>query len=118
MINDLNRVVLMGHLGADASKDDNPNAPVTFSLATTSRWKDKAGDRQSRTEWTNVVVFNNLAKYAATLKKGDRVYLEGELRSSKYPKTVGKETITITRYEVFALQIDRVAAKGEDAEEE
>src|SRR5258708_225481 len=105
MINDLNRVVLMGHLGADATKDKNPNAPVTFTLATTSRWTDKAGDRQSRTEWHNIVVFNNLSKYAATLKKGDRVYLEGELRSNRYDKTVGDETLKLTRYEVFAVQI-------------
>jgi single-strand DNA-binding protein len=112
MINDLNRVVLMGHLGADA-KQQSTNHPVTFSIATASRWTDNAGDRQSRTEWHNVVVFNKLTKYAATLKKGDRVYLEGELRSSKYEKTVGKETLKLTSIEIFAVQIDRVAAKAD-----
>lgn len=116
MINDLNRIVLMGHLGADATQR-NPKAPVTFSIATTSRWID-AGDRQSRTDWHNIVVFNNLSKYAAKLKKGDRVYLEGELRSNTYDKTVGNETIKITRYEVFALQLDRVAAKSEAEDSE
>ena len=110
MINDLNRVVLMGHLGADA-KQQSPKHPVTFSIATTSKWTDNAGDRQNRTEWHHVVVFNNLVKYAVTLKKGDRVYLEGELRSNRYEKTVGTETLKLTSVEVFAAQIDRVTAK-------
>jgi single-strand DNA-binding protein len=115
MINDLNRVTLMGHLGADATQK-SPTAPVTFSLATTSRWNDNSGDRQSRTEWHNIVVFNNLGKYAVKLKKGDRVYVEGELRTSKYEKTIGDEILKLTSYEVFAGQIDRVAAKADDSE--
>ncbi len=112
MINDLNRIQLMGRLGADAEQK-SPRHPVTFNIATSSRWTDEGGDRHSRTEWTPIVVFNNLAKYAAELKKGDRVYLEGELRSSKYDKTVGSDTLKLTSYEVFAVQIERVAAKAE-----
>ena len=108
MISDLNRIVLLGHLGADAMQKSS-TAPVTFNLATTSRWTDNAGERQSRTEWHTIVVFNNLGKYAARLKKGDRVYVEGELRTNKYEKTVGGETLKLTSYEVFAAQIDRVA---------
>lgn len=108
MISDLNRIVLLGHLGADATQKIS-TAPVTFNLATTSRWTDNAGERQSRTEWHTIVVFNNLGKYAARLKKGDRAYVEGELRTNKYEKTVGGETLKLTSYEVFATQIDRVA---------
>ena len=108
MISDLNRIVLLGHLGADATQKSS-TAPITFNLATTSRWTDNAGDRQSRTEWHTIVVFNNLGKYAARLKKGDRVYVEGELRTNKYEKTVAGETLKLTSYEVFAAQIDRVA---------
>jgi single-strand DNA-binding protein len=116
MINDLNRIQLMGRLGADAEQK-SPKHPVTFSIATSSRWTDEAGDRHSRTDWTPIVVFNNLAKYAAKLKKGDRVYVEGELRSSKYDKTVGSETLKLTSYEVFAVQIERVATKSDDGED-
>ncbi len=115
MINDLNRVVLMGHLVADATQK-SPKAPVTFSLATTSRWTDDTGDKVTRTEWHNVVVFNNLGKYAALLKKGDRVYLEGELRHTSYEKNFGDEVVTLHKWEVYAAQIDRVAAKANDTE--
>ena len=108
MISDLNRIVLLGHLGADATQKSS-TAPITFNLATTSRWTDNAGDRQSRTEWHTIVVFNNLGKYAARLKKGDRVYVEGELRTNKYEKTVAGETLKLTSYQVLATQIDRVA---------
>ena len=107
MISDLNRIVLLGHLGADATQKSS-TAPVTFNLATTSRWKDNAGERQSRTEWHTIVVFNNLGKYAARLKKGDRVYVEGELRTNKYEKTVAGETLKLTSYQVLAKKIDRV----------
>jgi single-strand DNA-binding protein len=117
MVNDLNRTVLMGHIGADAAQKTS-SAPVTFSVATTSRWNDNAGDRQTRTEWHNIVVFGNLAKFAIKLKKGDRVYLEGELRYSKYDKAVGTETIKITAPEIFVTQIDRVAAKADDADKD
>ena len=112
MINDLSRTVLMGHLGDDAQRK-NDKAPATFRMAVTSRWIDNAGDRQSRTEWHSITVFNNLAKYAQTLKKGDRVYVEGELRSNTREKTVGTETIRTTYWEVVVSQLDRVAAKGE-----
>jgi single-strand DNA-binding protein len=116
MINDLNRIQLMGRLGADAEQK-SPRHPVTFSIATSSRWTDEGGGRQSRTDWTPIVVFNNLAKYATKLKKGDRVYVEGELRSSRYDKVVGSETLKLTSYEVFAVQLERVATKGDDSDD-
>ena len=72
MINDLNRVLLMGYLGADAQAPQSDNTPVTFSVATTDRWVDEKKQKQTRTEWHNIVVFGNLRKYAAKLKKGDR----------------------------------------------
>ena len=115
MINDLNRVLLMGYLGADAQTPQSDNAPVTFSVATTDRWTDEKKQKQTRTEWHNIVVFGNLRKYAAKLKKGDRVYIDGQLRSSKYDKTVGGEPITIDKHEIAVVQIERVAAKT-DAE--
>lgn len=114
MINDLNRITLMGHLGADAKSQQNPPIPVTFSIATTDRWTDKNDERKTRTEWHNIVVFGGLCRYAATLKKGDRVYIEGQLRSHKYEKQIGAESVTVTGFEVAASQIDLVAAKNEN----
>ena len=114
MINDLNRVTVMGHIGADA-KQNADNAPVIFSIATSSHWNDNAGDRQSRTEWHNVVVFGNLRKYALQLRRGDRVYVEGELRVNRYEKTVGNEIVKFRDVEINASEIDRIAAKAEVA---
>ncbi len=115
MINDLNRVVLMGHVGTDAAQQSG-NAPVTFSLATSDRWTDDKQQRQSRTDWHRVVVFGNLGKYAAKLKKGDRVYVEGQLRTSSYEKSVGNDTVTMPSTEIVAGQIERVAASNSQAE--
>ena len=112
MINDLNRVMLLGYLGADAKSPQNDSAPVCFSVATTDRWMVE-GTRNTRTEWHNIVVFGNLRKYAAKLKKGDRVYIDGQLRSSSYEKTVGGETVTVYNHEIAVNQIERVAAKSE-----
>ena len=83
MINNLNRSVFMGHLGADA-KQEGDNKPVTFAIAVSSHWNDNAGDRQTRTDWHNIVVFGNLRKYAVKLKNGDRVYIEAEARNNNY----------------------------------
>jgi single-strand DNA-binding protein len=115
MINDLNRVVLMGHVGTDAAQQ-NSNAPVTFTLATSDRWTDDKQQRQSRTEWHRVVVFGNLGKYAAKLKKGDRVYVEGQLRTSSYEKPAGDGTVTVSSTEIVAGQIERVAASSSQSE--
>ena len=115
MINDLNRVTLMGHVGADA-KQQKESAPVVFSLATSDRWTDEQKQRQSRTEWHNVVVFGNLGKYAAKLKKGDRVYVEGQLRTSSYEKPAGDGTVTLSNTEIVAAQIERVAASTTESE--
>lgn len=116
MINDLNRVVLMGHLGND-SKQNSENAPVTLSIATTSRWTDDANNKQKRTDWHNITVFGNLRKYAKQLKKGDRIYVEGELRNNNYERTIGGETVKFYATEIVAQQIDRVTAKTDAAED-
>ena len=115
MINDLNRVTLMGHVGQDA-KQHNDSAPITFSLAISDRWTDEKNQRQSRTEWHNVVVFGNLGKYAAKLKKGDRVYIEGQLRVNKYEKPAGDASVTVYNTEVIAAQIERVASSSSESE--
>ncbi len=116
VINDLNRVTLMGHVGNDA-KQANDAAPVTFSIATTSRWKNDAESLQSRTDWHNIIVFGNLRKYALKFKKGDRVYIEAQARNNHFERKIGTDTVKFREVEYLAVQIERVAAKSEaDAE--
>ena len=117
MINNLNRSTFMGHLGADA-KQTNATAPVTFSIAVSSYWNNEAGERQTRTDWQNIVVFGNLRRYAARLKKGDRVYVEAEARNNNYERKVGTETVKFYETEFLAAAIERVAIRAEAEAEE
>lgn len=111
MKSDLNRSTFIGRLGADA-KQSNENSPVTFSIATTSRWVDEQNNQRTQTDWHNIAVFGALRKYAITFRKGDRVYVEGELRNNEYAKTVGGETINIRTAEIRAREIERLTAKA------
>ena len=117
MINNLNRSVFMGHLGADP-KQTNDNTPVTFSIAVSSYWTDTAGNRQTRTDWQNIVVFGNLRKYAAKLRKGDRVYVEAEARNNNYERKIGTETVKFYETEFLAAAIERVAIRAETEADE
>ena len=112
MINNLNRSAFMGYLGADA-KQANNTAPVTFSIAVSSHWTDNSGDRQTRTDWQNIVVFGNLRKYAEKLKRGDRVYVEAEARNNNYERKIGTETVKFYETEFLAAAIERVAIRTE-----
>jgi len=89
MARSVNKVILIGNLGKDPEVRFSQNNAkiVTFSIATSESWKDRnSGERQERTEWHRVVVFdeyiaNTCEEY---LKKGNRVYLEGSLQTRKY----------------------------------
>jgi single stranded DNA-binding protein len=93
----LNRISLIGYTGDDANP--LPNGPTTISLATNVSWNDKNGNKQTRTEWHQLVVWNALGKWAATLPKGTPLYVEGELIYEKYPRKVeaaiGKKTVQV-----------------------
>lgn len=84
----VNKVILVGNLGNEPEARYLPSgsAVTTISIATTKGWVDKeSGDRQERTEWHRVVLFNRLGEIAAEyLHKGSKVYLEGELRTRKW----------------------------------
>lgn len=88
MARGVNKVILVGNLGADPEMRNMPNggAVTNLSIATTEQWTDKAsGQKQERTEWHRVTLFNRLAEVAAEyLKKGGQVYIEGSLRTDKY----------------------------------
>jgi single-strand DNA-binding protein len=84
----LNRLTLIGFVGADAETKTNGNgsAYTVFSVATKTSWKNTAGAWESRTEWHRCVANGRIAGFAATLKKGAHVQAEGELRSREYEK--------------------------------
>lgn len=86
----LNKVTLIGNLGADPESRfmPNGNAVVTLSIATTMSWKDKAtNEKKSETEWHRVTMFGSLAEIAAKyLTKGSKVYIEGRIKTTKYNK--------------------------------
>lgn len=98
----VNKVVLIGHLGRDpevrqSTQGDGQGKIVQLNVATTESWKDKiTGERKDRTEWHRVVIFNeNLASVAERyLKKGSKVYLEGQLQTRKWTDNSGQEKYT------------------------
>ena len=99
MVGSINKVILVGNLGADprVSTSQSGAKIVNLSIATTDSWKDKvSGERKERTEWHRVVVFNpQLAEVAEKyLHKGSKVFLEGQLQTRKYEDASGQEKYT------------------------
>jgi single-strand DNA-binding protein len=99
MAGSVNKVILVGNLGRDPEvrqmQDGNP--VVNLSVATSEHWRDKAtGERRERTEWHRVVIFNErLADVAQRfLKKGSKVYLEGQLQTRKWTDQSGQDRYT------------------------
>ena len=94
----VNKVILVGNLGADpeARSLNNGGEVVNMRVATSEQWKDRDGNRQERTEWHNVVIFNeNLGRVAKSyLRKGSKVYLEGQLQTRKWTDQSGNDRYT------------------------
>lgn len=85
----LNRVTLIGNLGADPELKSTPQGTqlCTVSIATTERYKDKSGEFKDSTEWHRVVFWERLAENASKfLKKGSKIYVEGKLKTRQYEK--------------------------------
>ena len=123
MAGSVNKVILVGNLGRDPEvKRLNSGDPVVnLSVATSETWRDKAsGDRKERTEWHRVVIYNeNLAKVAEQyLRKGSRVFVEGQLQTRKYNDKDGAERYTtevvLTRFRGELVLLDR--ADGDRSE--
>ena len=95
MARGINKVILVGNLGADPETryTANGGAITNIRLATSESWKDKqTGENQERTEWHRVVLFGKLGEIAGEyLKKGRQVYIEGSLRTNKYTHKDGIE---------------------------
>lgn len=91
----LNKVQLIGRLGADPESRSlsNGGEVVNLRLATSETWKDRDGNRQERTEWHQVVIFNeNIAKVAKSyLRKGSQCFVEGQLQTRKWTDQSGND---------------------------
>jgi single-strand DNA-binding protein len=91
----VNKVILVGNLGDDpeARSLNNGGEVVNLRVATSENWKDKDGNRQERTEWHRVVIFNeNLGRVAKSyLRKGSKVYLEGQIQTRKWQDQSGQD---------------------------
>jgi single-strand DNA-binding protein len=95
MARGINKVILVGNLGADPETRAMPSGSTVANLriATSESWRDKqSGEQQERTEWHRVVLFGRLGEVAAEyLKKGSQVYIEGSLRTRKWQDKQGVE---------------------------
>src|SRR4028119_728301 len=95
MAGSVNKVILVGNLGRDPEvrRLSSGDPVVNFSIATSESWKDKAsGERKEKTEWHNIVIYNeNLGRVAEQyLKKGTKVYIEGQLQTREYTDQEGQ----------------------------
>ena len=116
----LNKVMLIGNLGADPEIRYLPNgdAVATLRLATTRRWKDKNGDRKEESEWHRVVLFSGLAKIAGDyLKKGSKVYVEGRIRTQQWEKDGEKRYSTEIVGEELKMLDGKSGGNGQHTEQ-
>jgi single-strand DNA-binding protein len=115
MAGSVNKVILIGNLGADPESRSlsNGNPVVNLRVATSERWTDKAsGEKRERTEWHRVVIFDERLCDVASkyLHKGSSVYLEGQLRTNKWTDQQGVEKYTtevvLTRFNSTLQMLD------------
>jgi len=117
----VNKVILVGNLGKDPESQSfaNGGSVVKFSLATSESWRDKTtGERKDKTEWHNIVIYNeNLGKVASQfLKKGSTVYLEGAIQSRKFQDNAGNErTTTEIVLQRFRGELTLLGGRGDGA---
>ena len=113
MARGINKVILVGNLGADPETRYMPSgsAVTNLTVATNETWKDKqTGEQKDRTEWHKVAMFNTLAEIAAEyLRKGSQVYIEGKLRTRKWQDRDGND-----RYmtEIIADEMQMLGGRG------
>ncbi|QNN64915.1 single-stranded DNA-binding protein [Sphingomonas rhizophila] len=94
----VNKVILVGNLGQDPESRSfsNGGEVVNLRIATSENWKDRDGNRQEKTEWHSVAIFNeNLGRVAKNyLRKGSKVYIEGQLQTRKWQDQSGNDRYT------------------------
>ena len=113
MARGVNKVILLGNLGADPETryTASGSAVTNIRLATTDSWRDKqSGERQERTEWHRVVFFSRLAEIAAEyLRKGSQCYIEGQIRTRKWQGQDGQDRYST---EIVAYEMQMVGGRG------
>jgi single-strand DNA-binding protein len=116
----LNKVTLIGNLGADPEvrSTSNGSRVATLSIATSRQWKSQSGEKQEKTEWHRVVLWNNKGSTLADIaerycKKGDKVYVEGAIEYRSWQDREGQ-----TRYttEIVARELILLSGKGDGGE--
>jgi single-strand DNA-binding protein len=113
MARGINKVILIGHLGADPETKALPSGTsvANISVATTENFKDKQSDQwQERTEWHRVALFGRLAEVAGEyLRKGSQVYIEGRLRTRKWQDKQGNDRYST---EIVANDMQMLGSRG------
>jgi single-strand DNA-binding protein len=113
MARGVNKVILVGNLGADPETRAMPSGMTVANLriATSESWRDKqSGEQQERTEWHRVALFGRLGEIAAEyLKKGSQVYIEGSLRTRKWQDKQGNERYST---EIVANDMQMLGGRG------
>jgi single-strand DNA-binding protein len=113
MARGVNKVILIGHLGADPESRAMPSGSSVANLriATTESWRDKqSGEQQERTEWHRVALFGRLAEIATEyLRKGSQVYIEGSLRTRKWQDKQGNERYST---EIVGNEMQMLGGRG------
>ena len=113
MARGVNKVILIGNLGADPEVRYMPSggAVANIRLATTDSWKDRqSGEPQERTEWHRVVLFGRLGEIAGEyLRKGAKVYIEGRLQTRKWQGQDGQDRYTT---EIVASDLQMLDSRG------
>lgn len=117
MAKGINKVILVGNLGRDPEVRYSANgaAIANITIATSEQWTDKqSGQKQERTEWHRVVLFNRLGEITGEyLKKGSQVYIEGKLQTRKWQDQSGQDRYTT---EIVANDMQMLGSRGEPAD--
>ncbi|MWJ28841.1 single-stranded DNA-binding protein [Halomonas sp. ZH2S] len=118
MARGINKVILIGNLGQDPEVRFTPSgtAVANLNLATTDTWMDKqSGQRQERTEWHRVVMFNKLAEIGQQyLKKGSKLYIEGRLQTRKWQDQNGQDRYST---EIVANDMQMLDGRGDGGQQ-
>jgi single-strand DNA-binding protein len=115
----LNKVLLIGNLGADAEVRRTPNnqSVATLRIATNEVWKDREGTKQERTEWHRVIAWGRLADLAQEyIKKGRQIYVEGRLQTRQWQDQQGQTRYTTEIVAQSILLLGGRAGAGEPGE--
>jgi single-strand DNA-binding protein len=118
-----NAIQIIGNLGQDPEQRESRanGAPFTvLSVAMRRCWKDAQGEWKSRTDWHRVVCFNRVNRAAATLRRGDQVFVAGSLVSSQYEREVGKgknpATAKLTSWQIRASGLRKLNRNSKESD--